>query len=32
MLGESLGAALYQIQDGQTRVIAYGSRTLNDAE
>ena len=30
--GEGLGAALYQVQDGQTRVIAYGTRTLNDAE
>ena len=30
--GEGIGAALYQIQDGQTRVIAYGRRTLNDAE
>ena len=30
--GDGTGAALYQIQDGQTRVIAYGSRTLNDAE
>ena len=30
--GEGLGAALYQVQDGRTRVITYGSRTLNDAE
>ena len=30
--GEGLGAALYQVQDGRTRVIAYGSRTLNEAE
>ena len=30
--GEGLVAALYQVQDGQTQVIAYGSRTLNDAE
>ncbi len=30
--GEGIGAALYQVQDGRPRVIAYGSRTLNDAE
>ena len=30
--GEGLGAVLYQVQDGRTQVIAYGSRTLDDAE
>ena len=30
--GEGLGAAFYQVQDGRTHVIAYGTRTLNDAE
>ena len=30
--GEGIGAALYQVQDGRPRVIAYGSRTLYDAE
>lgn len=30
--GEGVGATLYPIQDGQTRVIAYASRTLNDAK
>ena len=30
--GDGVGAALYQVQDGQPRVISYGSRTLNDAE
>ena len=29
---DGLGAALYQIQEGTKRVIAYGSRTLNEAE
>ena len=28
----SIGAALSQIQDGQEKVIAYGSRKLNKAE
>ena len=28
----SIGAVLIQVQDGQTKVIAYGSRTLNKAE
>lgn len=29
---DGLGAALYQMQEGTKRVIAYGSRTLNEAE
>ena len=32
VLGEGIGATLYQIQDGQTWDIAYGSRTFNGAE
>lgn len=27
-----LGAALYQVQDGQTRVVAYASRGLSKSE